>query len=297
VSQIIRVAEGFHEKRIGQVADDVAARRDRVRIITIAGPSSSGKTTFIKRLTVQLQINGLNPVGLSLDDWYVDRDKTVRDQNGDFDFEALEALDLPLLQDQVRRLLAGEEVATARYDFRTGRSAPEGGPRLELQRGDVLMLEGIHGLNPGLLGAIPGEGQLYRVFIHPATTLPFDRLTRVSATDLRLLRRIVRDRHQRGYGAAENIQRWPSVQEGERRYIFPFQGEADAVLDSSLIYEPAVLKVFAERYLLEVPLDHPAFATAHRLRHLIDRFVSIYPDHVPPTSIIREFIGGSGFEY
>jgi uridine kinase len=227
----------------------------------------------------------------------VDRDKTVRDQNGDFDFEALEALDLPLLQDQVRRLLAGEEVATARYDFRTGRSAPEGGPRLELQRGDVLMLEGIHGLNPGLLGAIPGEGQLYRVFIHPATTLPFDRLTRVSATDLRLLRRIVRDRHQRGYGAAENIQRWPSVQEGERRYIFPFQGEADAVLDSSLIYEPAVLKVFAERYLLEVPLDHPAFATAHRLRHLIDRFVSIYPDHVPPTSIIREFIGGSGFEY
>ncbi len=297
VSQIIRVAEGFHEKRIGQIADDVAARRDRIRIISIAGPSSSGKSTFIKRLTVQLQINGLNPVGLSLDDWYVDRDKTVRDQNGDFDFEALEALDLELLRDQVRRLLAGEEVATARYDFRTGRSAREGGPRLRLQRGDVLMLEGIHGLNPALLGAIPGAGQLYRVFIHPATTLPFDRLSRVSATDLRLLRRIVRDRHRRGYGAAENILRWPSVLEGERRHIFPFQGEADAVLDSSLIYEPAVLKVFAERYLLEVPLDHPGFATAHRLRHLIDRFVSIYPDHVPPTSIVREFIGGSGFEY
>ena len=297
VSQIIRVAEGFHEKRIGQVADDVAARRDRIRVIAIAGPSSSGKTTFIKRLTVQLQINGLNPVALSLDDWYVDREKTVRDQNGDFDFEALEALDLDLVQDQVRRLLRGEEVATARYDFRTGRSAPRGGPRLRLQLGDVLMLEGIHALNPRLLGDIPGQGQLYRAFIHPATTLPFDRLARVSATDIRLLRRIVRDRHQRGYGAAENILRWPSVLEGERRHIFPFQGEADAVLDSSLIYEPAVLKVFAERYLLEVPLDHPAFATAHRLRHLIDRFVSIYPDHVPPTSIIREFIGGSGFEY
>ncbi|HYQ80767.1 MAG TPA: cyclic nucleotide-binding domain-containing protein [Anaeromyxobacteraceae bacterium] len=297
VSQIIRVAEGFHEKRIGQIADEVAARRERLRIISIAGPSSSGKTTFIKRLTVQLQVAGLNPVGLSLDDWYVDREKTVRDQNGQLDFEALEALDLTLLQDQVRRLLAGEEVATARYDFRTGRSAPEGGPRLRLSRGDVLMLEGIHGLNPGLLGPIPAAGELYRIFIHPATTLPFDRLSRVSATDLRLLRRIVRDRHQRGYGAADNIQRWPAVQEGERRHIFPFQGEADAVFDSSLIYEPAVLKVFAERYLLEVPLDHPAFATAHRLRHLIDRFVSIYPDHVPPTSIIREFIGGSGFEY
>ncbi|HEU4383305.1 MAG TPA: cyclic nucleotide-binding domain-containing protein [Anaeromyxobacteraceae bacterium] len=297
VSQIIRVAEGFHEKRIGHIADEVAARRDRLRIICIAGPSSSGKTTFIKRLTVQLQVAGLNPVGLSLDDWYVDRDKTVRAENGDFDFEALEALDLRLLQDQVRRLLEGQEVKTARYDFRTGRSHPEGGPRLHLGRGDVLVLEGIHGLNPELLGSIPAAGQLFRVFIHPATTLPFDRLSRVSATDLRLLRRIVRDRHRRGYGAAENIQRWPAVQEGERRHIFPFQGEADVVFDSSLIYEPAVLKVFAERYLLEVPLDHPAFATALRLRHLIDRFVSIYPDHVPPTSIIREFIGGSGFEY
>jgi uridine kinase len=135
------------------------------------------------------------------------------------------------------------------------------------------------------------------VFIHPATTLPFDRLTRVSATDLRLLRRIVRDRHQRGYGAAENILRWPSVQAGEREHIFPFQGEADAVFDTSLIYEPAVLKVYAERYLLEVPQDHAAYPTAHRLRYLVDRFVSIYPDHVPPTSLVREFIGGSGFEF
>ena len=297
VSQIIRLAEGFHEKRIGQIADEVAARRERIRIISIAGPSSSGKTTFIKRLTVQLQINGLNPVGLSLDDYYVDRAKNIRDENGDYDFETLEALDLRLLRDQVRRLLAGEEIAAARYDFRTGLSAPAGGPRVRLRPGDVLMLEGIHGLNPQLLGDIPGEGQLYRIFIHPATTLPFDRLSRVSATDLRLLRRIVRDRHQRGWSAADNIQRWPSVQAGERRHIFPYQGEADAVFDSSLIYEPAVLKVFAERYLLEVPLDHPAFATAHRLRLLTDRFVSIYPDHVPPTSIIREFIGGSGFEY
>ena len=297
VSQLIRVAEGFHEKRIGQIADAVAAARDHIRIISIAGPSSSGKTTFIRRLTVQLQIDGVQPVGISLDNYYVDREKTPRAESGDWDFEALEALDLPLLQEHVRRLLEGEAVRTARYDFLTGKSQPEGGPVIQLRRGDVLMLEGIHGLNPGLLGGIPRPGELFRIFVHPATTLPFDRLTRVSATDLRLLRRIVRDRHQRGYSAAENIVRWPSVQEGEREHIFPYQDEADAVFDAALIYEPAVLKVFAERYLLEVPQSHPAFPTAHRLRYLVDRFVSIYPDHVPPTSLIREFIGGSGFEY
>jgi uridine kinase len=297
VSQLIRVAEGFHEKRIGLVADAIASARDRIRIISIAGPSSSGKTTFIKRLTVQLQINGVNPVGISLDNYYVDRDRTPRDARGELDFEALEAIDLALLQDHVRRLLAGEVVKTARYDFITGKGDPEGGPAIRLRPGDALMLEGIHGLNPALLGAIPREGELFRVFIHPATTLPFDRLTRTSATDLRLLRRIVRDRHQRGYSAADNVLRWPSVQAGEREHIFPFQHEADAVFDSALIYEPAVLKVFAERYLLEVPPDHPAFPTALRLRYLVDRFVSIYPDHVPPTSLIREFIGGSGFEY
>jgi uridine kinase len=297
VPQLIRVAEGFHEKRIGRIADLVAQNRDRLRIISIAGPSSSGKTTFIKRLTVQLQINGLNPVGISLDDYYVDREKTVRDENGQFDFEALEALDLALLQEHVGRLLAGETVRTARYDFVAGRSRPGGGPEISLSRGDILMLEGIHGLNPRLLGPIPVKGRIFLIFIHPVTTLPFDRLTRVSATDLRLMRRIVRDRHQRGYRAAENIQRWPSVQAGERRHIFPFQDEADVIFDSSLIYEPAVLKVYAERYLLEVPSDHPAYGTAHRLRHLVDRFVAIYPEHVPPTSILREFIGGSGFEY
>jgi uridine kinase len=297
VSQLIRVSEGFHEKRIGQIADEIAAARDRIRVISIAGPSSSGKTTFIKRLTVQLQIDGVNPVGISLDDYYVDREKTPRGEDGEWDFESLEALDLALLQDHVRRLLAGEAVRTARYDFLTGRSDPGGGPTIRLRPGDALMLEGIHGLDPRLLGETPRPGALFRVFIHPATTLPFDPLTRVSATDLRLLRRIVRDRHRRGYGAAENIMRWPSVQAGERQHIFPYQDEADAVFDSALVYEPAVLKVYAERYLLEVPQSHPAFPTAHRLRYLVDRFVSIYPDHVPPTSLLREFIGGSGFEY
>ncbi|WP_243337607.1 cyclic nucleotide-binding domain-containing protein [Anaeromyxobacter soli] len=297
VSQLIRVAEGFHEKRIGQIADAIATRRDRLRVIAIAGPSSSGKSTFIKRLTVQLQIDGVNPVALGLDDYYVDRERTPRDDAGEWDFEALEAIDLPLLQDHVRRLIAGEPVRTARYDFLTGTSHPDGGPVIQLRPRDVLLVEGIHGLDPRLLDDIPPAGSLYRVFIHPATTLPFDRLTRTSATDLRLLRRIVRDRHRRGYGAAENILRWPSVQAGEREHIFPHQHEADAVFDSSLVYEPAVLKVFAERYLLEVPPNHAAYPTAHRLRYLVDRFVSIYPDHVPPTSLLREFIGGSGFEY
>ena len=297
VTQLIRVAEGFHEKRIGQIADAIAGARDRLRIVSVAGPSSSGKTTFIKRLKVQLQIDGVRPVGVSLDDYYVDRERTPRGPGGDFDFEALEAIDLPLLHDQIRRLLAGQAVRTARYDFLTGQSAPEGGPVVQLQPGDVLMLEGIHGLNPRLLGDLPRAGELFRIFIQPATTLAFDRLNRVSATDLRLLRRIVRDRHQRGYSAADNILRWPSVQAGEQEHIFPYHREADAVFDSTLIYEPAVLKVYAERYLLEVPPSHPAFPTAHRLRYLVDRFVSIYPDHVPPTSLIREFIGGSGFEF
>lgn len=297
VSQLIRVSEGFHEKRISRIADQIAAARDRIRVISIAGPSSSGKTTFIKRLTVQLQIDGVNPVALSLDDYYVDRERTPRDPRGEWDFEALEALDLPLLQDQVRRLLAGEVVRTPRYDFLSGRSLPQGGHELQLRPGDALMLEGIHGLNPALLGATPRPGELFRIFIHPATSLPFDRLSRVSTTDLRLLRRIVRDRHQRGHKAADSIARWPSVQAGEREHIFPFQHEADAVFDSALAYEPAVLKIFAERYLLEVPPDHPAFPTAHRLRYLVDRFVSIHPEHVPPTSLLREFIGGSGFEY
>jgi uridine kinase len=297
VTQLIRVAEGFHEKQISHIADAIAAARSRLRVISIAGPSSSGKTTFIKRLSVQLRINGLTPVALSLDDYYVNRVDTPRDATGEWDFEALEALRLELLHDHVRRLLGGEAVKLARYDFKSGLSSASGGQTLQLEPGHLLLLEGIHGLNPGLLGEIPTPEQRFRIFIHPATSLPFDRLSRVSTTDLRLLRRIVRDRHTRGYSAAENIARWPSVQAGEQQHIFPWQDQADATFDSSLVYEPAVLKVFAERYLLEVPKSHPSYATAWRLRHLVDRFIAIYPDHVPPTSIMREFIGGSGFEY
>lgn len=295
VSQLIRVSEGFQEKRIGRIADELAARPD-VRVVCISGPSSSGKTTFIKRLSVQLQVNGTRPVGLSLDDYYVDRDKNPRDARGDYDFEAFEALRIELFQEHLERLLRGESVRTAHYHFPTGTSDPEGGPLLTLGSSDVLLLEGIHGLNPRLFAALP-PGSVFRVFVCPLAQLPFDQLTRVHASDVRLLRRIVRDRHGRGSMPASNILRWPSVRAGERKHIFPYQHHADAVFDSSLIYELSVLKVFAERYLLEVPQDDPAYATAFRLLGLLDRFVTIYPDHVPPTSILREFIGGSGFEY
>ncbi len=297
VSELIRAAEGFHEKRIGRIADAVAARGDGLRIICIAGPSSSGKTTFIKRLTVQLQIDGLMPRAISLDDYYVDRDTTPRDASGELDFEALEALDLRLLQQHIASLLAGGEVHTAKYDFVLGKSRREGGPTLSLGARDVLMMEGIHGLNPALLGDAVKPAQVFRIFIHPMVGLPIDRLTSVSPADVRLLRRIVRDRHGRNWSAAQSIQRWPSVRDGERRHIFPFLPQADVVFDSSLAYELSVLKVYADRYLLEVPREDPGYTTAYRLRRLIDRFVTIYPDHVPPTSILREFIGGSGFEY
>jgi uridine kinase len=297
VPQIIRVCEGLHEKRIGQIADTIADRGGRVRIITIAGPSSSGKTTFIKRLTVQLQVNGIHPVAVSLDDYYLDRDRTPLDEHGDRDYEAVEALDLPLLRDHLRRLASGEEVKTARFDFASGLSLPQGGPLIALRPTDVLLLEGIHGLNPRIVEGVLDHGEAFRIFIQPTTALPFDAASRVNASDLRLLRRIVRDRHGRGISPAENILRWPSVRLGERKHIFPFLQRADAVFDSALVYEPSVIKVFADRYLLEVPEDHASFVTAYRLRRLIDRFVAIYPDHVPPTSILREFIGGSGFEY
>jgi uridine kinase len=297
VRDVVRVAEGFHEKRLGRIADAIAARAGQVRVICIAGPSSSGKTTFIKRLTVQLEVNGVHPVNIGLDDYYVDRERTPRDSQGDFDFEAVEAIDVSLFQSQLRRILAGERVRTARFDFKTGRQTPEGGHDVKLGPADVLLVEGIHGLNPGLMEHVVASDQAYRVFVHPAATLRFDAAALLAPADVRLLRRIVRDRHGRGYSAAETIARWPSVRRGEETHIYTQLQHADVVFDTSLVYEMSVLKVYADRYLLEVGQDHSSFPTAYRLRHLLDRFVTITPDHVPPTSILREFIGGSGFEY
>lgn len=292
VDELVRVSEGFHEKNIVRVADAIAERR--LRVVAIAGPSSSGKTTFIRRLKVQLEVNAIVPVHLSLDDYYVDRERTPRDVAGELDFESVEALDLPLLRSNVGELVGGARVRLARYDFVAGKSLREGGEEVTLAPENVLLIEGLHALNPLISGELP-PSTAFRVFVHPATALPLDRLSAVLPDDVRLLRRIVRDRHGRGYTARDTIARWPSVRRGEERHVFPFAITADFVFDTSLVYELAVLRVFAERYLLEVPKDDPAFVTAHRLRQLIDRFVPIYSDHVPRTSILREFIGG-GFE-
>jgi uridine kinase len=296
VSPIIQVAEGFHEKRVGTIADEIRERSRKLKLISISGPSSSGKTTFIKRLRIHMQVKGIRPVALSLDNYYVDRADTPRDESGDYDYESLQALRLDLLHEHIRRLLRGEAVHTPRYDFVTGIGTENGGPTLQLEDDHILLVEGIHGLNPALLPPVPRD-KLFRIFVCPLAQLPVDRVTRIHASDLRLLRRIVRDRHSRGTSAADNIRRWPSVRRGERRHIYPFQDNADAVFDSSLIYEIAVMKVYAERYLLEVPRNEAEYATAFRLLQLTDSFISIYPDHVPPTSILREFIGESGFEY
>lgn len=294
VADLIRVSEGFHEKRIAEIADSIT-RRGGVRLVAVAGPSSSGKTTFIKRLLVQLRVNGLEPLELSLDDYYVDREHQARDAQGELDFEALEALDVELLRANLATLLAGASVRPPRYDFQRGVSRPAAGAELRLGERSVLLIEGIHALNPALYGV--NRSRSFNVFIHPATSLPFDRLSCLEPADVRLLRRIVRDRHQRGFAAAETLARWPSVRRAERLHIFPFQEEADAVFDSSLVYEVSVLRVYAERYLREVPRDAVEAPSARRLRQLLQLFVPIHADHVPPTSLLREFIGGGGFSY
>jgi uridine kinase len=292
VTELIRVAEGFHEKRLGRLADEIRDRKG-ARIVAVAGPSSSGKTTFLKRLRVQLEVDGIQPVGISLDDYYLDRERTARDAKGERDYEALAAIDLGLLEEHVTRLLAGERVRTASYDFVSGKSHPAGGPELVLDTGNVLILEGLHALNPALLPRLASE-LIHTIFIHPATALPFDPLTTLEPADVRLLRRIVRDRHTRGASAEMNLARWASVRNGERVHVFPYQATASCVFDTSLLYEVSVLKVFAERYLLEVPRASPHYPASLRLRKLIAPFVTIYPDHVPPTSILREFIGAPG---
>jgi uridine kinase len=293
VPALIRVAEGFQEKRLAVIADEIQRRAHDLDIVCIAGPSASGKTTFIRRLCVQLQVNGLNPVALSLDDYYINRLRTPRDESGDYDFESLHAIDLGSLENHLGRLLSGELVQTSRYDFISGKSLA--GPEIQLQPSDVLLLEGTHGLNPALLANLAPQ-RIFRIFVCPLMQLAFDQLSSVHVSDMRLIRRIVRDRHGRGYAATETILRWPKVRAGERQHIYPYQIHSDAVFDSSLVYEMSVLRVYAERYLLEVPRSHSTYQTAARLMHLLDRFVSIYPQQVPGNSILREFIGDSSFE-
>jgi uridine kinase len=295
VAELIRLSEGFHEKRVAELAD-LVHETPGVRIVAVAGPSSSGKTTFIKRLLVQLRVNGIEPLELSLDDYYADRASRPPGETGEVDVEALEALDLTQLRADLSDLSRGLAVRPPRYDFEHAKSRPRAGAELRLGERGLLLLEGIHALNPALYGTAVPAGVL-KVFIHPATSLAFDRLTSLEPAEVRLLRRVVRDRHQRGFSAVDTLARWSSVRRAERLHIFPFQSEADVVFDSSLIYEVSVLRVYAERYLLEVPRNAPEAPIARRLRQLVQPFVPIHPDHVPPTSLLREFIGGSGFSY
>ncbi len=295
--ELIKVAEAFHEKKIADIADriDEANISRGTRMVLISGPSSSGKTTTAKRLGIQLRILGLDPVLISLDDYFVDRDKTPRDENGDYDFEALEAIDLELLASDLKRLFAGESVDIPRYDFITGTRKWHDAP-LKLDERSILIMEGIHGLNPALTPGIPRE-QKFCIYVSCLTSVAMDNMNRIATTDNRLLRRLTRDYYTRGHNAAATLQRWPSVRRGEERHIFPYQENADVMFNSALFYEISVLRSKVEPILREVPDTMPEYGEAKRLLKFLDNFIPIAPDEIPPTSILREFIGGSSFKY
>jgi uridine kinase len=284
------VGEAMHEARIAQIAADIVGQGDRVKLVLIAGPSSSGKTTFSKRLAVQLLANGRRPFPVGLDDYFVDRDQTPRDASGQFDYECLEAVDVALFNEHLLSLMAGRTTALPRYVFKTGRR--EAGTTVTLTPDDIILVEGIHGLNPALVPSVPAD-RIYRVYVSALTQLNLDRYNRVSTTDCRLIRRIVRDAATRGYNATQTLRRWESVTRGEKQHIFPFQENSDAIFNSALLHELAVLRPLAEPLLLQVRHDTPEYTEANRLLSFLQWFVPAKPDPVPDNSILREFIGGS----
>ena len=293
-SMLIQVSEALQEKKIAQIADEIAKRKG-VKLVLIAGPSSSGKTTTCKRLSVQLAVNGIRPVGISLDDYFLDREKSPRDEKGDYDFEHLHALNLPLINEQFTALFRGEEVELPRYDFPTGRSM-KSGRKLRLGPKDVLVVEGIHALNPELTAQIPEE-QKFRVYASALTTILLDNHNYIPTTDNRLLRRIIRDYKYRGVSAQETIRRWPSVRNGENKWIFPYQENANQMFNTAMLFELAVIKRQAEPLLEQVPESCQEYAEAYRLRKFLKYINPIPEDQIPPTSLLREFLGGSSFEY
>ncbi len=296
-ADIINLAEALHNKNIAGIAHRISERyrRGGARIILIAGPSSSGKTTTTKRLAIQLMANLLKPEMISLDDYFVDRVTTPLDEFGEYDYESINAIDLKQFNSDLTRVLAGEEVELPTYNFETGRREYRGNT-IKLGEGSVLLIEGIHGLNPALTPNIP-EDQKFRVYVSALTTLTIDNHNWVPTTDTRLLRRIVRDYKYRGYSARESIRLWPSVRRGEEKWIFPYQENADATFNSSLLFELGVIREQAERILKLVPNDVPEYAEAYRLRHFLELFSPITPELIPPTSLVREFLGGSSFHY
>ncbi|MCB8980466.1 MAG: nucleoside kinase [Ardenticatenaceae bacterium] len=296
MQQTILVAEAFHQQQLAQITTEIANRRDKIKIVLISGPTSAGKTTFSKRLAIQLMAHGIFPVTIGMDNYFVNRDITPRDENGDFDFEALEALDLNLFREHLKQLMQGVAIEQPLYNFHTGMR--EKGSSLQIGQEHVLLIEGIHGLNPRLVEGIPPEA-MYRIFISAFTQLNLDKHNRVPTTDTRLLRRIVRDAAHRGYSAADTIARWPSVRRGEKRHIFPFQNNADVFFNSALVYELSALKRLAEPLLLQVEPGTPERIEANRLLAFLQWFDPIPKEGlelVASDSILREFIGGSILE-
>jgi phosphoribulokinase family protein len=293
-TDMINVSEALQEKKIAQMADEIAARK-HIRMVLLAGPSSSGKTTTCKRLSVQLLANGIKPVQISLDDYFVDRDKTPKDADGELDYESLYALNIPLLNQQFNALFRGEEVQLPKYNFQAGKSEPNG-KRLRLDEQSILIVEGIHALNPELTAQVPEE-QKYRIYASALTTILLDNHNYIPTTDNRLLRRIVRDNKYRGVSAAETIRRWPSVRAGENKWIFPFQENADVMFNTAMLFELAILKTQAEPLLEDVPENCDEYSEAYRLLKFLKYFASIPFKQLPPTSLLREFLGGSSFKY
>ena len=293
-TDIINISEALQEKKIAKIAEDIANRKG-VKLVLLAGPSSSGKTTSCKRLSIQLAVNGLKPLQISLDDYFVDREKTPKDANGEYDYESIYALDLQLINDQFNALFRGEEVELPKYDFQTGKSK-KSGKKLKMNDNNVLVVEGIHALNPELTSQIPNE-QIFRVYASALTTILLDNHNYIPTTDNRLLRRIIRDYKYRGVSAQETIHRWPSVRAGENKWIFPFQENADAMLNTAMLYELAVIKTQAEPLLQQVPENCEEYAEAYRLLKFLKYFKGIPYNNLPPTSLLREFLGGSSFHY
>ena len=291
---IINISDALQEKKIAKIAEEIASRKG-VKLVLLAGPSSSGKTTSCKRLSIQLAVNGVKPLQISLDDYFVDREKTPKDASGEYDYESIYALDLDLINEQFNALFRGEEVELPKYDFQSGKSKKSGN-KLKMNDNNVLVVEGIHALNPELTAHIPQE-QIFRVYASALTTILLDNHNYIPTTDNRLLRRIIRDYKYRGVSAQETIHRWPSVRAGENKWIFPFQENADAMLNTAMLYELAVIKTQAEPLLQQVPENCEEYAEAYRLLKFLKYFKGIPYNNLPPTSLLREFLGGSSFHY
>ena len=293
-SIIVNVSEALQERKIAHIAEDIANRKD-VRVVLISGPSSSGKTTTCKRLSIQLVCNGLRPIPISLDDYFLDREKTPRDESGDYDFESLYALDIPLLNQHMEALARGEEIELPKYNFQKGKSE-KSGRKLKLKEHDILVMEGIHALNPELTAKIP-DSQKYCIYASALTTILLDNHNYIPTTDNRLLRRIIRDHKYRGCSARETIRRWPSVRAGEKKWIFPYQENADAMFNTAMMCELAVIRQRAEPLLEQVPENADEYSEAYRLRKFLKYITPIPDEKLPPTSLLREFLGGSSFKY